>query len=108
MYANACVAGSANFSNRGSPRRTPVRAAGLATSDPLYLQYASGRVPTAASPSNTTSSSSSATGSQSGTMSTSISNNPNAPSEQLSRTNLYIRGLPHTTTDKDLVTMCIQ
>ncbi|XP_077293039.1 RNA binding motif single stranded interacting protein alan shepard isoform X2 [Arctopsyche grandis] len=74
-----------------------------------HTQYASsGRVPTAASPSNTTSSSSSATGSQSGTMSTSLSNNANVPLEQLSRTNLYIRGLAPTTTDKDLVNMCHQ
>ncbi|XP_067644748.1 protein alan shepard isoform X3 [Eurosta solidaginis] len=77
------------------------------------------RVPTAASPSNTNSSSSSNTGSQSGTLSTSLSNtNTNTtmgPSngtpqqgEQLSKTNLYIRGLQQGTTDKDLVTMCAQ
>lgn len=29
-------------------------------------------------------------------------------SEQLSRTNLYIRGLPQTTTDKDLLQLCGQ
>lgn len=76
------------------------------------------RVPTAASPSNTNSSSSSNTGSQSGTLSTSLSNtntnNTMGPSstplqtEQLSKTNLYIRGLNQTTTDKDLHAMCSQ
>lgn len=77
------------------------------------LQYGNQRVPTAASPSNT-SSSSSHTGSQSGTVSTSLSNNvPQgngnaASSEQLSKTNLYIRGLTPNTTDKDLVNMCSQ
>lgn len=76
------------------------------------------RVPTAASPSNTNSSSSSNTGSQSGTLSTSLSNtntnNTMGPSstpqqtEQLSKTNLYIRGLQQNTTDKDLINMCAQ
>ncbi|XP_039430254.1 protein alan shepard isoform X4 [Culex pipiens pallens] len=76
------------------------------------------RVPTAASPSNTNSSSSSNTGSQSGTLSTSLSNtntnNTMGPSntpqqtEQLSKTNLYIRGLQQGTTDKDLINMCAQ
>ncbi|KAH8402849.1 hypothetical protein KR222_002926, partial [Zaprionus bogoriensis] len=82
------------------------------------------RVPTAASPSNTNSSSSSNTGSQSGTLSTSLSNTtttnttmgPNGTAqnqnqqggEQLSKTNLYIRGLQQGTTDKDLVNMCAQ
>lgn len=86
----------------------------------LLLQFQYGqRVPTAASPSNTNSSSSSNTGSQSGTLSTSLSNtNTNTtmgPSngtqqqgEQLSKTNLYIRGLQQGTTDKDLVSMCAQ
>ncbi|XP_063917606.1 protein alan shepard isoform X5 [Zophobas morio] len=79
--------------------------------------YGNQRVPTATSPSNT-SSSSSHTGSQSGTVSTSLSNNmpnntnssPNnsSGSEQLSKTNLYIRGLNPGTTDKDLVNMCQQ
>ncbi|CAH2048614.1 unnamed protein product, partial [Iphiclides podalirius] len=74
------------------------------------------RVPTAASPANTASSSSSNTGSAGGTRSTSLSNGPPPPtssasttgacSEQLSRTNLYIRGLSQNTTDKDLVQMC--
>ncbi|XP_033610638.1 protein alan shepard isoform X4 [Cryptotermes secundus] len=70
--------------------------------------YGSQRVPTAASPSNTNSSSSSNTGSQSGTLSTSLSNNmgPAPVGEQLSKTNLYIRGLNQNTTDKDLVQMC--
>lgn len=70
------------------------------------------RVPTAASPSNTNSSSSSNTGSQSGTLSTSLSNNVGSnigsSGEQLSKTNLYIRGLTQNTTDKDLVNMCSQ
>jgi hypothetical protein len=76
--------------------------------DILYLQYGSQRVPTAASPSNTNSSSSSNTGSQSGTLSTSLSNNMGSAvgGEQLSKTNLYIRGLSQNTTDKDLVQMC--
>lgn len=83
----------------------------------FYLQYGQ-RVPTAASPSNTNSSSSSNTGSQSGTLSTSLSNtntnNTMGPSntpqqtEQLSKTNLYIRGLQQGTTDKDLQNMCSQ
>lgn len=70
--------------------------------------YGSQRVPTAASPANTNSSSSSNTGSQSGTLSTSLSNNmgPGPAGEQLSKTNLYIRGLNQNTTDKDLVQMC--
>lgn len=75
------------------------------------FQYGSQRVPTAASPSNTNSSSSSNTGSQSGTMSTSLSNTVGQSGnnqEQLSKTNLYIRGLTQSTTDKDLVSMCAQ
>lgn len=74
----------------------------------FLLQYGSQRVPTAASPANTNSSSSSNTGSQSGTLSTSLSNNmgPGPAGEQLSKTNLYIRGLNQNTTDKDLVQMC--
>ncbi|XP_062137173.1 protein alan shepard isoform X12 [Drosophila sulfurigaster albostrigata] len=87
------------------------------------LEYGQ-RVPTAASPSNTNSSSSSNTGSQSGTLSTSLSNTTNTNTtmgpngtaqnqnqqggEQLSKTNLYIRGLQQGTTDKDLVNMCAQ
>ncbi|CAH0715583.1 unnamed protein product, partial [Brenthis ino] len=72
------------------------------------------RVPTAASPANTASSSSS--NSAGGTRSTSLSTAPPPPAssasttgasgEQLSRTNLYIRGLSQNTTDKDLVQMC--
>ncbi|CAK1551050.1 unnamed protein product [Leptosia nina] len=72
------------------------------------------RVPTAASPANTASSSSS--NSAGGTRSTSLSTAPPPPAsststtgasgEQLSRTNLYIRGLNQNTTDKDLVQMC--
>ncbi|XP_054287136.1 protein alan shepard isoform X3 [Macrosteles quadrilineatus] len=76
-----------------------------------YIQ----RVPTAASPANTNSSSSSNTGSQSGTISTSLSNSNNTSGhqqdrdqpQQLSKTNLYIRGLTQNTTDKDLVNMCL-
>ncbi|XP_059048487.1 protein alan shepard isoform X4 [Achroia grisella] len=74
------------------------------------------RVPTAASPANTASSSSSNTGSAGGTRSTSLSTAPPPPAssasttgatgEQLSPTNLYIRGLNQNTTDKDLVQMC--
>ncbi|XP_047503756.1 protein alan shepard isoform X5 [Pieris napi] len=91
----------------------------------IYLQYsgigmsggcgaAGTRVPTAASPANTASSSSS--NSAGGTRSTSLSTAPPPPAsststtgasgEQLSRTNLYIRGLNQNTTDKDLVQMC--
>nr|CAD7412440.1 unnamed protein product [Timema poppensis] len=76
-------------------------------------KYAPQRVPTALSPSNASSSS---TGSQSGTHSTTISNNVGAGNstggsgtlgqENLSKTNLYIRGLTQNTTDRDLVTMC--
>ncbi|XP_049862882.1 protein alan shepard isoform X2 [Schistocerca gregaria] len=86
---------------------------------PQPAQYGTQRVPTAASPSNTNSSSSSNTGSQSGTLSTSLSNNVSSnvggsgsassnSGEQLSKTNLYIRGLSQNTTDKDLVNMCSQ
>lgn len=78
----------------------------------LYTPHAYGtRVPTAASPSNTTSSSSSHTGSAGGTRSTSLSTAAaaaHAPHDQLSQTNLYIRGLNQNTTDKDLVSMCQQ
>ncbi|KAK2588136.1 hypothetical protein KPH14_004187 [Odynerus spinipes] len=72
--------------------------------------YGGQRVPTASSPAETHSSSSSATGSQSGAMSTSMSNNAmqGQQAEQLSKTNLYIRGLNQNTTDKDLVNMCSQ
>lgn len=34
--------------------------------------------------------------------------NQNQHGEELSKTNLYIRGLQQGTTDKDLVTMCAQ
>lgn len=69
----------------------------------------------ATSPANTNSSSSSNTGSQSGTIPVTSSNNiqhngsPATPNgEQLSKTNLYIRGLTQDTTDKDLINMCSQ
>jgi len=83
----------------------------VAVCDPFVclLQYGSSRVPTATSPANTHSSSSSNTGSQSGTHSTSLSNHMSSnlsSGDQLSKTNLYIRGLAPNTTDKDLVTMC--
>jgi hypothetical protein len=66
------------------------------------------RVPTAASPATTNSSgSSSNAGSQNGTISTSVSTGGTG-SEQLSKTNLYIRGLNQNTSDKDLVAMCSQ
>ncbi|XP_044760591.1 protein alan shepard isoform X3 [Coccinella septempunctata] len=75
------------------------------------------RVPTASSPSKSNASSTGSHSSQNGTISNSqlsnnmantnsSSNNSTAGSEQLSKTNLYIRGLPGTTTDKDLVIMC--
>ncbi|XP_034241833.1 protein alan shepard isoform X4 [Thrips palmi] len=71
-------------------------------------QYGSGRVPSATSPANTHSSSSSNTGSHSGTLSTSLSNHLGSSmgGDQLSKTNLYIRGLNQNTSDKDLVAMC--
>ncbi|CAG9773789.1 unnamed protein product [Ceutorhynchus assimilis] len=94
--------------------------------------YGNQRVPTATSPSNASSSSSHTGGSQSGgpsasnalggsqsgnmqqqanAINNSISSNGSAQShgsEQLSKTNLYIRGLNPGTTDKDLVNMCQQ
>ncbi|XP_076275701.1 RNA binding motif single stranded interacting protein alan shepard isoform X4 [Rhynchophorus ferrugineus] len=100
-YSNA----TANFSNSNS------------------ASYGSQRVPTATSPSNASSSSSHTGGSQSGggvaqsgnmqpaNVNNSASSNGSAQShpsgsEQLSKTNLYIRGLTPQTTDKDLVNMC--
>ena len=67
------------------------------------------RVPTAASPATTNSSGSGSSnaGSQNGTISTSVSTGGTG-AEQLSKTNLYIRGLNQNTTDKDLVNMCSQ
>lgn len=72
------------------------------------------RVPTATSPSKSNASSTgSQSGSQNGTTNsmnnmanTNSSNSSSNGSEQLSKTNLYIRGLNPSTTDKDLVTMC--
>jgi len=111
---------------KGGPRATPYRAAAVTWTGPTtapqpaplrYTQpqpayptsYGQQRVPTAASPANTNSSSSSNTGSQSGTISTSLSNSNNTSGQpqQLSKTNLYIRGLTQNTTDKDLVNMCL-
>ncbi|XP_050529677.1 protein alan shepard isoform X4 [Daktulosphaira vitifoliae] len=74
------------------------------------------RIPTASSPANTNSSSSSNTN---GGTSLQSSNQPTTsspssecqsatPAQQLSKTNLYIRGLSQNTTDKDLVAMCSQ
>ncbi|XP_069683320.1 protein alan shepard isoform X2 [Periplaneta americana] len=85
----------------------PANATSYSTAYTHQPAYGSQRVPTATSPSNTSSSSSN-TGSQSGTLSTSLSNNmgPAPTGEQLSKTNLYIRGLNQNTTDKDLVQMC--
>ncbi|XP_030750507.1 protein alan shepard isoform X2 [Sitophilus oryzae] len=90
--------------------------------------YGNQRVPTATSPSNASSASSHTGGSQSGgggagAMQTGAANAANSASsngsaqshpgggtgaEQLSKTNLYIRGLNPGTTDKDLVNMCQQ
>ena len=41
-------------------------------------------------------------------VSSTSNNGGNGSNEQLSRTNLYIRGLPQTTTDKDLLQLCGQ
>ncbi|XP_025409118.1 protein alan shepard isoform X7 [Sipha flava] len=81
-----------------------------------YTNNSNNRIPTASSPANTNSSSSSNTN---GGTSLQSSNQPTtsspssecqsaAPTQQLSKTNLYIRGLNQNTTDKDLVTMCSQ
>lgn len=45
---------------------------------------------------------------QSGPHHNTVSTPNNGGNEQLSRTNLYIRGLPQTTTDKDLLQLCGQ
>ncbi|XP_033221687.1 protein alan shepard isoform X4 [Belonocnema kinseyi] len=92
------------------PAPNPYSATTYAQHASVNNQYGGQRVPTASSPANTNSSSSSATGSQSGTMSTNLSNNAmqGQQVEQLSKTNLYIRGLNQNTTDKDLVNMCSQ
>jgi len=85
---------------------------------PPLIQYSNSnnRIPTASSPANTNSSSSSNTN---GGASLQSSNQPTTsspssecqsatPAQQLSKTNLYIRGLNQNTLDKDLVTMCSQ
>ncbi|KAK0079737.1 hypothetical protein PV326_008574 [Microctonus aethiopoides] len=94
----------------GAQQLPPTANPYAATAYAQHATYGGQRVPTASSPANTSSSSSSATGSQSGTISTSLSNNAmqGQPPEQLSKTNLYIRGLNQNTTDKDLVNMCSQ
>ncbi|XP_024942251.1 protein alan shepard isoform X9 [Cephus cinctus] len=94
----------------GAQQLPPTANPYAATTYAQHASYGGQRVPTASSPANTHSSSSSATGSQSGTMSTSLSNNAmqGQQTEQLSKTNLYIRGLNQNTTDKDLVNMCAQ
>ncbi|VVC44751.1 Hypothetical protein CINCED_3A018261 [Cinara cedri] len=81
-----------------------------------YTNNSSNRIPTATSPANTNSSSSSNTN---GGNSLQSSNQPTTSSpssecqtgpsgQQLSKTNLYIRGLNQTTTEKDLISMCSQ
>ncbi|KAI5751894.1 hypothetical protein M8J77_011828 [Diaphorina citri] len=88
------------------------------TSPTIYSQPNNSyhRVSNATSPANTHSSSSSNTGSQNGGTHPITTNNvqhngsPGTPTgpEQLSKTNLYIRGLTQDTTDKDLINMCSQ
>lgn len=87
----------------------------------VFAQYTNSntRIPTASSPANTNNSSSSSSNTNGGT-SLQSSNQPTTSSpssecqsaapaaQQLSKTNLYIRGLSQNTTDKDLVTMCSQ
>ncbi|XP_074093527.1 RNA binding motif single stranded interacting protein alan shepard isoform X2 [Cotesia typhae] len=94
----------------GAQQLPPTANPYAATAYAQHASYGGQRVPTASSPANTSSSSSSATGSQSGTISTNLSNNAmqGQQPEQLSKTNLYIRGLNQNTTDKDLVNMCSQ
>ncbi|XP_015524121.1 protein alan shepard isoform X4 [Neodiprion pinetum] len=109
-YPNAATAAAAAAAQMpGNAQQLPPTATPYTTYSP-HASYGGQRVPTASSPANTNSSSSSATGSQSGTMSTSLSNNAmqGQQTEQLSKTNLYIRGLNQNTTDKDLVNMCAQ
>ncbi|CAG9817625.1 unnamed protein product, partial [Phaedon cochleariae] len=107
-----------------SPAQNSYAGGGTTTAGANYNHsnsYGNQRVPTATSPSNASSSSSHTGGSQSGrNVSTSLSNsmannntnsssnNSSSGSEQLSKTNLYIRGLNPGTTDKDLVNMCQQ
>ncbi|KAJ8923373.1 hypothetical protein NQ315_001931 [Exocentrus adspersus] len=114
--AQASAAAAAAASSPAQNSYTPSSTASNANYNSSN-SYGNQRVPTATSPSNA-SSASSHTGSQSGNVSTSLSNNmPNntnssnnssSGSEQLSKTNLYIRGLNPGTTDKDLVNMCQQ
>lgn len=85
----------------------------------VFQQYTSSnnsRIPAASSPANTNNSSSSSSNTNGGT-SLQSSNQPTTsspssetatPAQQLSKTNLYIRGLGQNTTDKDLITMCSQ
>ncbi|XP_022177797.1 protein alan shepard isoform X5 [Myzus persicae] len=84
--------------------------------NPTTYTNSNNRIPTASSPANTNSSSSSNTN---GGASLQSSNQPTtsspssecqsaAPAQQLSKTNLYIRGLNQNTMDKDLITMCSQ
>uniref|UniRef100_T1JCX7 RRM domain-containing protein n=1 Tax=Strigamia maritima TaxID=126957 RepID=T1JCX7_STRMM len=86
------------------PSYLPRYATPLPTQAPHYgnyqptVAYQMSRVPAAASPS-TSSSNNSNTGSLTGST-TGIG-------EQLSKTNLYIRALPETTSDKDLVSLCL-
>ncbi|XP_043282903.1 protein alan shepard isoform X3 [Venturia canescens] len=108
--AAAAAAAAAAQIPVGAQQLPPTTNPYAATAYAQHASYGGQRVPTASSPANTHSSSSSATGSQSGTMSTSLSNNAmqGQQPEQLSKTNLYIRGLDQKTTDKDLVNMCSQ
>ncbi len=76
-----------------------------ASSPPVSTASTGGSSQTASNGSTSASSS----GSNSGTVSSGVNANANGNSalaEQLSKTNLYIRGLTPTTTDKDLYALC--
>ncbi|KOX68666.1 Protein alan shepard [Melipona quadrifasciata] len=109
-YPSAAAAAAAGQMPVGAQQLPPTANPYATATYAQHASYGGQRVPTASSPANTNSSSSSATGSRSGTMSTSLSNNAiqGQQAEQLSKTNLYIRGLNQNTTDKDLVNMCSQ
>ncbi|XP_050439956.1 protein alan shepard isoform X3 [Adelges cooleyi] len=86
--------------------------------NPTTQYNGNNRIPTASSPANTNNSSSSSN--TNGGTSLQSSNQPTTSSpssecqsaataqQQLSKTNLYIRGLNQNTTDKDLIAMCSQ
>ncbi|XP_052127284.1 protein alan shepard isoform X4 [Frankliniella occidentalis] len=105
-YGNANGLAPVNKGPRGPPNSMSSPGPHHGQNHAGQNQYGSGRVPSATSPANTHSSSSSNTGSHSGTLSTSLSNHLSVGGDQLSKTNLYIRGLNQNTSDKDLVTMC--